>query len=669
MQLSDSISTVKGIGEKTEKLFHKLGVYTIEDLIRTYPRTYIEYTEPVSVNSIRPGVRCAIRAKVVTNIEVKKPRRMTIVSFSVSDGTGSVRIVFFNSPYIRSVIRKGDSYVFVGTPKVKGNFIVMEMPEYYELRKYTSLKSVMQPVYPLTAGLTSNTIRKAVKEVSYLIEGMDDILPKDILNEYGLMPRGQASFNVHFPRDMEELKKSIKRLAFDEFLSFLYDIKILRENCIRKENAHPVGKDAAGKLQEFIGSLPFELTKGQKDAVSDIITDMTGPYTMNRLIQGDVGSGKTVVAEAALYVNYLAGYQGALMVPTEVLAVQHFKDLSKVFSGTGMRISLLTGSLKDKEKKDIKKKLLDGEIDIVVGTHALIQDSTDWKNLGLTVIDEQHRFGVNQRKKLSMKGNAPHTIVMSATPIPRTLAMIIYADLDVSLISEMPMGRKRIMNCVVGTSYRPTAYKFIGDEIKKGHQTYIICPMIEENESSDIENVIDYSYGIKDWFGSEVRIEYLHGKLSEEDKIKILERFMDGSIDILVSTTVIEVGINNPNATVMMIENAERFGLAQLHQLRGRVGRGDAQSYAIFIDTKESEESKERLSVLENSNDGFFIAKEDLRLRGPGDFFGIRQSGDMPFNIADIYNHADMLKMAQDIILKYSDRISFKDTKLAETTI
>ena len=670
MQLQDSISCIKGVGDKTAKLFGKLGIRTINDLIHTYPRNYIEYAEPATVSSLRPGVRCAIKGKVVTAVEVKKPKRFTIVSFSVSDGTGAVRMVFFNSPYLKSTIRKGDIYVFVGTPKISGHFIVMEMPEYYPVNRYSVMRSSMQPVYSLTSGLSNNAYKKAMKEAEPLMQSAEDYLTPGIRDEYGLMPLSESLINVHFPRDREELEKAVKRLAFDEFASFLYDIKLLRESNVRKENLHPLGEDREAWLEEFKSILPFEMTKGQLEAVNDIMQDMSGPFTMNRLIQGDVGSGKTAVAEAALFLTVKSGHQGAIMVPTEVLAVQHKKELEQRFGSYGIRVELLTGSRTAAEKRDIYKRLIDGEIDILAGTQALIQDKTVYKDLGLIVIDEQHRFGVNQRKKLSEKGESPHTLIMSATPIPRTLAIIIYADLDISIINEMPKGRKRILNCVVGTSYRPTAYKFMQGEIDKKHQIYIICPMIEEGENEDIENVIDYSYGISEHFGRDVRIEYLHGRQSEDEKRDILERFSEGGIDILVSTTVIEVGINNPNATVMMIENAERFGLAQLHQLRGRVGRGDAQSYAIFIDSKESPESKERLSVLENSNDGFFIAKEDLRLRGPGDFFGIRQSGDMPFMIADIYNHADMLKAAQELVLKYGDDIDIpvpKDSELTAT--
>ena len=670
MQLQDSISCIKGVGDKTAKLFGKLGIRTINDLIHTYPRNYIEYAEPATVSSLRPGVRCAIKGKVVTAVEVKKPKRFTIVSFSVSDGTGAVRMVFFNSPYLKSTIRKGDIYVFVGTPKISGHFIVMEMPEYYPVNRYSVMRSSMQPVYSLTSGLSNNAYKKAMKEAEPLMQSAEDYLTPGIRDEYGLMPLSESLINVHFPRDREELEKAVKRLAFDEFASFLYDIKLLRESNVRKENLHPLGEDREAWLEEFKSILPFEMTKGQLEAVNDIMQDMSGPFTMNRLIQGDVGSGKTAVAEAALFLTVKSGHQGAIMVPTEVLAVQHKKELEQRFGSYGIRVELLTGSRTAAEKRDIYKRLIYGEIDILVGTQALIQDKTVYKDLGLIVIDEQHRFGVNQRKKLSEKGESPHTLIMSATPIPRTLAIIIYADLDISIINEMPKGRKRILNCVVGTSYRPTAYKFMQGEIDKKHQIYIICPMIEEGENEDIENVIDYSYGISEHFGRDVRIEYLHGRQSEDEKRDILERFSEGDIDILVSTTVIEVGINNPNATVMMIENAERFGLAQLHQLRGRVGRGDAQSYAIFIDSKESPESKERLSVLENSNDGFFIAKEDLRLRGPGDFFGIRQSGDMPFMIADIYNHADMLKAAQELVLKYGDDIDIpvpKDSELTAT--
>ena len=389
---------------------------------------------------------------------------------------------------------------------------------------------------------------------------------------------------------------------------------------------------------------------------------MGSDNVMNRLVQGDVGSGKTIVAMAALFACVKQGYQGALMVPTEVLAKQHYEELTRMFSQYGISCECLVGSTSMKDKRKIYESISTGKTDIVIGTHALIEDKVEFLDLGLVVTDEQHRFGVNQRRKLSAKGNYPHTLVMSATPIPRTLAIIMYADLDISVISELPKGRKPIKNCVVGTNYRNTAYKFIAGQVSEGSQVYVICPMVDESDNLDVTNVIEYTDTLRSALPQNVVVESLHGQMKSEEKNSIMEAFIKGDIHVLVSTTVIEVGINNPNATVMMVENAERFGLAQLHQLRGRVGRGKKQSYCIFISGKESDEAKERLQVLENSNDGFFIASEDLKLRGPGDFFGIRQSGETLFKLADIYNHSDMLRMAQEVLEKYGDVINITDS-------
>ena len=443
----------------------------------------------------------------------------------------------------------------------------------------------------------------------------------------------------------------MRRLAFDEFYRFLSDVKTMREENVSLTSDHVLTMEAEAKLRGFLAGLPYQLTKGQEQALQDVVRDMSSGTVMNRLIQGDVGCGKTIVAAAALFVTVLSGYQGALMVPTEVLAMQHFKDLEQLFRPYKLRVALLTGSMSVKEKRAVYEGLKTGEIHVVIGTHALIQERVEYRSLGLVVTDEQHRFGVRQRERLSEKGDLPHVLVMSATPIPRTLAIILYADLDISLITELPGGRKKILNCVVGTDYRPTAYQFIRKEVTSGHQAYVICPKIEDSEGVELEAVNAYAEGLREVYGASVRVATLHGKMKEAEKQQVLQDFVDRKTDVLVSTTVVEVGINNPNATVMMIENAERFGLAQLHQLRGRVGRGDAQSYCIFINCNPTEESKERLTVLEESNDGFHIAAEDLRLRGPGDFFGVRQSGDLMFRLADIYHHADILKMAQDAVL------------------
>ena len=653
MKLDDDIKIVKGIGDKTASLYSKLGINTVNDLITYYPRAYKTYSEPVPVKTTVEGDRVAVFCKVVTYVESHNGRRYNITSLSAADDSGSIRMVWFNMPFLKNKFHKGEEYIFYGVVKYTGNMRVMEMPEYFTEFQYQKTLKTMQPIYPLKAGITNNSITRSVKAVSSLVETYPDYLPDEVIRENGLMSRGQSLLQMHFPENEEKLKSAIKRVALDEFLGFLIGIRRLKEEIVKEENAHKINEEARCKKDGFIAGLPFELTNGQKKAISDIETDMSSDHMMNRLLQGDVGSGKTVVAVAALLMNSISGYQGALMVPTEVLAVQHYEDICKMLKPYKLTVRLLTGSSTAKEKREILNELKTGICDIVIGTHAIIQDNVDFNSLGLVITDEQHRFGVKQRETLAEKGYKPHVMVMSATPIPRTLAIIIYADMDISVINELPAERKKTKNCVVGTSYRPAAYNFIRKEVRAGHQAYVICPMIEENETTEAEDVINYTESLKQNLGGSVRVDYLHGKMKEDQKKEILHRFINKEIDVLVSTTVIEVGINNPNATVMMIENAERFGLAQLHQLRGRVGRGEAQSYAIFINVKQSKESMERLKVLEDSNDGFHIASEDLRLRGPGDFFGVRQSGDMNFKVADIYNHSDMLVLAQELSLKY----------------
>ncbi|MBO6166325.1 MAG: ATP-dependent DNA helicase RecG [Eubacterium sp.] len=653
MRLEDNITEVKGIGEKTAATFSKVGVNCIADLIRYYPRSYKIYEQPVSVNSISEGDRAAVFCKIVSGVAVSRGRRFTIVTLSAADDTGSIKMLWFNMPFLRNVLHKGESYVFVGSIKIVGSSRVMEMPEYYTQFNYQKMLSTMQPVYPLISGLTNNMVTKALKEVSWLIDSLPDWLNDDIRREYNVIGLGEALKRVHFPKNREELGEAIERLAFDEFLHFIIDVSKIKENNIKLINGHKVSEEALSRMAGFEAGLGFKLTEGQKAAVDDIAADMSSDHVMNRLIQGDVGSGKTVVAAEALYLAAVSGYQGAMMVPTEVLAEQHFNELTKLFKPYKLKVGLLTGSLAAKDRRLIYERLKNGEIDIVVGTHALITEKVEYKNLGLVITDEQHRFGVKQREKLGLKGDMPHVLIMSATPIPRTLAIILYADMDISVIKELPAGRKRIKNCVVGTDYRPSAYKFIRNEVANGHQAYVICPMVEESESVDAENVVNYADELAAALGSSVRVKYLHGRMKEQEKLEVMNSFLNHETDVLVSTTVIEVGINNPNATVMMIENAERFGLAQLHQLRGRVGRGDAQSYCIFINVKKSDESVKRLKVLEDSNDGFYIAAEDLKLRGPGEFFGIRQSGDIAFRVADIYSHADILRRAQEAAIKY----------------
>ncbi|MCM1273005.1 MAG: ATP-dependent DNA helicase RecG [Clostridium sp.] len=646
MNFGDDIKTIKGVGDKTAAAFKRIGVDTVDDLVHTFPRNYLTYDEVIGIKEAKPNERVAVMAVISSYVDVRTVRSLKLTNISVKDSTGTLKITWFNSPYLKNVLHKGDTYVFVGTIKIKNNSRVMDMPEYYRPNVYEGMRQVMQPVYPLTQGLSNKTVMKTVAAVRPIISSIRDYIPEEIRETYDLMELCRAYDTVHYPMNESVLKLAIKRLAFDEFYRFLADMGRLRVENIKQQNIHKIVQGKA--VADFVEALPYRLTKGQADAIDDILKDMGSENVMNRLVQGDVGSGKTIVAETALFACVKEGYQGALMVPTEVLAKQHYEELLATFEPYKIHVECLVGSTPLKEKRRIYESIRHGMTDILIGTHALIEDKVDFANLGLVVTDEQHRFGVEQRKKLANKGTFPHVLVMSATPIPRTLAIIMYADLDISVISQMPKGRKPIKNCVVGTGYRATAYGFIASQVQQKGQVYVICPMVNDSETLDVTNVTDYTDTLKQALGQQVNVCMLHGQMKAAEKNEIMEKFLDGEIDVLVSTTVIEVGINNPNATVMMVENAERFGLAQLHQLRGRVGRGKKQSYCIFIDGKESQESQERLKVLENSNDGFFIANEDLKLRGPGDFFGIRQSGEALFTLADIYNHADMLKLAQD---------------------
>lgn len=663
MNISDSVATIKGVGPKTVALLGKLNIYTIKDLLLFYPRTYLRYDEPVPVREAEVGERVAIRANIQSYVDIKSVRSIKIVSCMAKDMSGSVKLTWFNSPFLKQVFHIGQTYIFVGVLSVRNHQLVMEHPEYYTETQYRNLIASLQPVYSLTEGLSNKTITKFVKEAMKEIEQLQDDMPKEIIEKMQLMPLKEAVIGTHFPQDMERLLICRNRLVFDEFFRFLVEMHFLRNQTIKVLNHYPVEDWSA--VRQYTDELPFELTQGQKDAIADIRSDMAGSTVMNRLIQGDVGSGKTAVAMMAILATVKNGYQAAFMVPTEVLAMQHYESLEKDLGKWGIRTALLCGSTRLSEKRRIYQMLADGEIDVVVGTHALIQDKVKYQKLALVITDEQHRFGVRQREKLSQKGEEPHVLVMSATPIPRTLAIIMYGDLDISVMKDMPAQRKPIKNCVVGTDYRSTAYKFIYQQIAQGHQVYIICPMVEASENVSAENVMDYQERIREYFPDSIRISYIHGKMTPDEKNTIMNQFANRQIDILISTTVIEVGINNPNATVMLIENAEKFGLAQLHQLRGRVGRGEAQSYCIMMSGTDRKEAMDRLSILNASNDGFYIANEDLKLRGPGDFFGIRQSGDMLFHLGDIYNNADILKQANDAI-SYLESIDYPIKSLVD---
>ena len=663
--MSDAIpvNRIKGVGEKTAALFGRINVFTVEDLIGHYPRDYETYDAPVSIREASVGSVQAVYGQITAIPNVKKVRNLSILNAILKDDKGdSIQLTFFNMPFLKKVLKPGGFYLFRGLVQQRGTHKLMEQPRMFTWDEYKQKSGRLLPRYALTKGLTNQTVQKSVAQALEYYPPEKEYLPRMILQKYPMLSHREAVYALHFPENREELLAARNRMVFEEFFSFLLVLRKNKELAAKTENHFPMYETA--DTVRFLEQLPFPLTKAQKKVWGELREDMGSPYAMNRLIQGDVGSGKTILAVLALLMCAANGYQGAMMAPTEVLAVQHFETISGYIEkyGIAFRPVLLTGSMTAKEKREAYAKIASGEANLIIGTHALIQEKVEYSSLALVVTDEQHRFGVRQRETLAAKGSEPHVLVMSATPIPRTLAIILYGDLKVSVIDELPANRLPIKNCVVGTSYRPKAYEFIAREVAAGRQAYVICPMVEEGESEDLENVVDYTEKLRAALPPSVQVAYLHGKMRPADKNRIMEEFADKKIDVLVSTTVIEVGINVPNATVMMVENAERFGLAQLHQLRGRVGRGEFQSYCIFISTSDTKETMERLQILNHSNDGFHIASEDLKLRGPGDIFGIRQSGEFAFVLGDIYTDANILKEASDAV----EQLLVSDPDLAD---
>ena len=647
MANDQSIETLKGIGEKTAKLFEKVGIRTIDDLLHYYPRGYDTYGEPKAIGELSEDETGTVEGFLKSGAAGVHVNGLSIVQATISDMTGKLRLVWYHMPYLKNTLRPDSHFIFRGRVIRKKNGLTMEQPQMFKPEAYEELLSSMRPVYAQTKGLGNKMITSAVEQALAFRTLERDYLPAGLRIANELAEYNFAIEHIHFPSNEEELKFARKRLVYDEFFFFLLAVRHLKEK--RQNVQSPFHMEKQDECRKLLADLPYRLTNAQLRTLEEVLKDLKSGSVMNRLIQGDVGSGKTIIAVLALLAACENGYQGALMVPTEVLARQHFESVTELFEkhGVDKKVILLTGSMTAKEKRIVYEKVASHEADIIIGTHALIQEKIVYDNLALVITDEQHRFGVAQREMFGNKGQMPHVLVMSATPIPRTLAIILYGDLDISVIDELPANRLPIKNCVVDKSYRPRAYRFIENEVKNGRQAYVICPMVEESEMIDAENVLDYTKILRQNLPG-IRVEYLHGKMKGKEKNKIMEEFAAGEIQVLVSTTVIEVGVNVPNATVMMIENAERFGLAQLHQLRGRVGRGDKQSYCIMVNASGNKEKNRRLDVLNKSNDGFYIASEDLKLRGPGDIFGIRQSGDLEFQLADIYTDAVTLKKVSE---------------------
>lgn len=652
----DSITSLKGIGEKSGSLFHKLGVETVEDLLHYYPRAYDAYEEPVPIGDVREGSITAVSGQLLKTATVRRFKNMQVIVTTVKDMTGGLQLTWFNMPYLRTTLQMGKILVFRGRVVKKNNRLTMEQPEIFAPEVYAGIMHSMQPIYGQTRGLGNKAITRAVAQALEQRQMEREYLPAALRQKYELSEYNYAIEHIHFPSDQKELLFARKRLVFDEFFFFLLAVRRLKEK--RQDKHSSFCMKHVPELDKLRENLPYALTNAQQKVLREVEQDLESGLVMNRLVQGDVGSGKTIVAVLALLQAAYNGYQGALMVPTEVLARQHYESIKELFEEYHIEKTavLVTGSMTAKEKRMAYEQIASHQADIIVGTHALIQEKVHYDRLALVITDEQHRFGVGQREALGEKGQEslngpaaePHVLVMSATPIPRTLAIILYGDLDISIIDEMPANRLPIKNCVVNTGYRDKAYQFIEREVAAGRQAYVICPMVEESEMIEAENVLDYTKLLRRKLPESITVEFLHGKLKGKEKNRIMERFAAGEIQVLVSTTVIEVGVNVPNATVMMIENAERFGLAQLHQLRGRVGRGKHQSYCIMVNCSDQDGTQERLDILNRSNDGFYIASEDLKLRGPGDIFGLRQSGDMEFKLADIFTDANLLKTVSE---------------------
>lgn len=646
-----SIQNVKGVGPKKVKLLQKLNVFTIEDLLYHFPRGYEDRRNFSKLSQCKDGEKVNLNVIITGRGLINKiMRKKSVLKVPVKDDSGNAFLVFYNQDYLINFFKHGDKIKVNGKAKIFRNEIQIHNCSYEKNGTSNSKIGSIIPIYPLTDKLTNNEIIKLNRDIlKEYFHDIKEILPKYIIDSQKLIELNKAINNIHFPMDKYSYLEARKRLVFDELLTLQLGLLLLKNKNNSKKG---IKFEKAKNLDEFIELLPFRLTNAQLKVVHEIINDMGSNKVMNRLVQGDVGSGKTIVAIIAMFNAFRNDYQSVMMAPTEILATQHFESITSIFSNYNLKCELLIGSLTKKKKNEVLDKIKNGETDIVIGTHAVIQENIEFHKLGLAITDEQHRFGVSQRASLSNKGNNPDVLVMTATPIPRTLSLILYGDLDISIIDELPPGRKKVKTYSVDNTMRERVYKFLKEQVLGGRQAYIVCPLVEESENMDLQSATELFNELQNSYLSDLKLGLLHGKMKSSEKDNIMSEFKKGNLDVLISTTVIEVGVNVPNANIMIIENSERFGLAQLHQLRGRVGRGEYQSYNILINNGSSKISKERMKIMENTTDGFIISEKDLELRGPGEVFGTKQHGVPTLKIADLFKDIKILQTAQNIALE-----------------